>query len=448
MGLAQSISESPRKFSPFRSVLLITDSPEKASELSPRLHGSGFNTVISFFTGDRLQGIPRQAPDAILVSLSGKQGRIKAVTDALRNRYSGKNLPIIGVFSENAIGNHEEFDSILFEPVHPKQIAHRVGAMIRLNIMQTEIALRMDTLRDDFGIDYRLNPNAFQDSLKVLFIGKATPEFMVIINALERKDVEVIAAFTSFTAFDFLHETTFDAVVINALNGMEPGLTISQTMRRNSSLYHTPSLLLGERGNIQTAIAYDHGVSDVLYSDVQESGIQDRILELARFHRLHRQVKSEFDNIGQAECLDESGTYSNKFFSNHLSRLVKNYSSQDLPVSILTVQAEFDGDSPDNEHAEATALNQLGAMIKNMVRVYDVTGRLSKFIYVIAFPGQPISTLEPVVNRLSSIPNSAAFGQLDHNQKAYKFRLNIDLTELGHGVTGETWLAQQLVATD
>lgn len=444
MALAQNIEEVPRNFLPHRSVLLISDSPEKAARLSPDLHAKGYNTVTSIFNGDRLQGIPRQAPDAIILCLESTNLRVPAITQALRARYAGKNLPLIGVFEEYTELPDAEFDSILFEPVHPNQIVHRIAAMIRLTIMQSEMTLRMETLQQDFGIDYRLNPKAFDDSLKVLFIGKATPEFMVIINALEQKNVEVIAAFTSFTAFDFLHETTFDAVVINALNGMEPGLTIAQTMRRNASLYHTPALLLADKGMIQDSVAYEHGVSDILFSKSEENDIQDRILELARFHRLHRQVKAEFENLGQAECMDESGAYSSRFFAKHIDRLVTTYSQQDLPVSILTINAGFSGESPDDPEIEVTAFNQLGSMIKNMVRVYDVTARLSKNIYVIAFPGQPASSLKPVLTRLSSLTKSAEFGPTG---KSYKMSLALDLAELGNGVTGESWLAQQMVDT-
>lgn len=447
MALAHSIPDKPRKFLPFKSVLIISDDIDQVASYIPQLQKSGYNTVTSALTGKTLQGIPRQAPDAILLHFSDAVTSTQAITNALRQRYDGKNVPIIGIFSENRTIDNSMFDSVMFAPVEPAQIAHRIGAMMRLNIMQTEIAMRMETLREDFGIDYRLNPKSFKDELKVLFIGKATPEFMIIINALEQKNVEVVAAFTSFTAFDFLHETTFDAVVMNALGGMEPGLSIAQTMRRNSSLYHTPTLLLANKGHVQTSLAFEHGVSDIIYADSDTKDIQDRILELARFHQLHRQVKAEFENLGQAECHDESGAYSNDFFAKHLNRLVDTYTKQDLPVSILTVHSDFIDRRPEDADSVSLVFNQLGHMIKNMVRVYDVTSRLSQKIYVVAFPGQPASTLEPVVKRLSSIQTTTEFGPSKDGRETYQLALNIELTEISQGVTGESWLAQQMVET-
>lgn len=442
MALAQSIFERQRKFSPYKSVLIVSDTNESGRDLSTKLHNFGYNTVTSQYSGDRLRGIPRQTPDAILIRLISHQDQAHIIADALRNRYAGRTIPIIGIFTDQ-MRQDQVFDSVLMEPVFPTQIAHRVSAMIRMSIMQTEIALRLDTLHEDFGIEHQLQASSFNEKLKVLFIGKATPEFMVIINALEQKNVEVVAAFTSFTAFDFLHDFVFDAVVMNALNGMEPGLTIAQTMRKNSSLYHTPALLLAKQGQVDGQTAYEHGVSDIIYSDTNEKDMQGRILELARYHRLHRQVKNEFEGLGHEICLDSSGVYNGRFFSKHLNRLVKTYSAQDLPVSVFTIEVNF-SDNCISKDIQDKALNDLGAIIRNLVRVYDVTARISRNIFVIAFPGQPVSALNSVVDRLNAITTSTRLLPDDDNGRAQDITINIDSTELGHGVTGESWLAQRL----
>jgi len=444
MALAQPINESPLRLSPLRTVLIISDKSEDGLALGETLKTKSFTTITSILSGNNLSGIPRQSPDAVLLYFSQESPRLKAISNALRARYEAKNVPIIGIFGRDWQIDANIVDTVMYMPVHPAQIAHRINSMIRLTIMQTEIAMRMDTLREDFGIDYRLNPDSFGDRLRVLFIGKATPEFMIIINALERKDVEVFAAFTSFTAFDFLHETSFDAVVMNALNGLEPGLTIAQTMKRNSNLYHTPALLLGRRGQIETDEAYQNGISDILYNDSNEKDLQDRVLELARFHKLHRQVKLEFDNLGQAECHDESGAYNLQFFSKHLSRLIDVYAAQDLPVSILTVEVDIDTRIAVEPLTRSLILNQVGSMIKNMVRVYDVTGRISQNVYSIAFPGQSSASLDPVVKRISALSKTSEFGPDPSGRLTYKIDLKIDSAELGPGVTGESWLANHI----
>ncbi len=443
MALAKPASDSSHYFSPDKSVLLVTEDGFDIEPIRQILADKGYKPVVASFTGSKLKDVPRHAPNAILTCFSSPSDRLRVIIETLRIRFGDKNVPVIGIFSEDRDGNTEFFDSVLFGLVHPAQVAHRVNAMIRLNIMQTEIALRMETLRDDFEINYNLNDNVFMDRLRVLFVGKATLEFMVIINALEKKDVEVVAAFTSFSAFDFLHDSTFDAVVMNALNDSEPALSITQTMRRNSALYHTPSLLLTRPDYEDEDVAYKHGVSDIIHADAPEKIIQDRILELANFHRLHRQVKSAFDDFSDQSCRDESGAYSAAFFAKHLDRLVKTYSAQDLPVSVITVHASFDIDSSMDLVASRRSYNQLGQMIKNMVRVYDVTARLSHNIFVIAFPGQPASSLAPVIKRLSGISKAAEFGPNEAGDKTYKASLIIDIVELGHGVTGESWLAQQ-----
>ena len=122
--------------------------------------------------------------------------------------------------------------------MHASQIANRVNAMIRLGVMEAEIIRRQKTLLEDFGQTPELGDLSPDRKFRVLFIGKATPSFMVIVNAMQDKGVEVTAAFTSFSAFDYLHGEPFDAVVMNALEHSEPAFSISEAMRRNSKLYH------------------------------------------------------------------------------------------------------------------------------------------------------------------------------------------------------------------
>ena len=141
MALAKTIPENPRRFLPNRSVLLVTDSPEGAGRIAHEVNARGFNCLTTVFTNNQLQGVPRQSPDAILLNFAQISSPIGTVIKALKSRYSGKNVPIIGIFPEDIGIDTSLFDSVLFEPVHPSQIAHRVSAMIRLTIMQTETAI-------------------------------------------------------------------------------------------------------------------------------------------------------------------------------------------------------------------------------------------------------------------------------------------------------------------
>ena len=44
---------------------------------------------------------------------------------------------------------------------------------------------------------------------------------------MEETGAEVIAAFSSYSAFDYLHERSFDAVVLNASGKRDTAFTIS-----------------------------------------------------------------------------------------------------------------------------------------------------------------------------------------------------------------------------
>ncbi len=410
-------------------VLIITDDHTDVDEVVSVLEQKRYDVKTAIFDGKTLKNTPRKAPSAVLCYFTKVDSAIDKIVSTLKERYQPRNIPFIGAL--NRTNEHLKcFDSLIFPPAHPAQIANRVNSMVRINVMQTEIALRIDTLWQDFRVDYDFTEMSFEDPFRVLFIGKATPEFMVIINALQTRDVEVVAAFTSFSAFDFLHEHAFDAVVMNALTTVEPAMTISETMRRNSKLYHVPTLFLIGDDFDSYDMAYQKGATDLIASSCTEDQISGRILELANYHRIHRQLKTEFEKIGCETCFDkDSRTYSSDFFSAHLARACKYYPTQGLPLSLITVKANpaYDGIVP--PEAEKKAYDQLADLIKNMVRMQDAVGRLTDNKFAITFPAQEKARLETVIDRLFGVIDCTAFDLGDGSSKTFRLQIKVNLTQ-------------------
>src|SRR5690606_33686605 len=117
---------------------------------------------------------------------------------------------------------------------------------------------------------------------RVLAVGEPAPQFLALSNALARGGAEVVGAFTAYTAFDYLHERPFDAVVLWAGDNSNEALSIAAGMRRNTRLFHTPVLLyLRQDSAITLAEAYHRGVSDVASPQTPEEESARRVLELA-----------------------------------------------------------------------------------------------------------------------------------------------------------------------
>ncbi|MGJ8562253.1 MAG: hypothetical protein ACSHXY_01765 [Alphaproteobacteria bacterium] len=428
-------------------VLIATDDPVTSKHIGTHLSRCGFDVCMSVFDGKTLKNAPRRAPKAVLMCFKDHVHIAPHVLNSLKSRYIGHEMAIIGAFPDQGRIDISQYDSVIFPPAHPAQIAGRVNAMIRLSAMQREIALRIETLNEDFGIDYTLTEPDVKAPFRALFIGKASPQFMVVINALEKKNVEVIAAFTSYSAFDYLHETPFDAVVMNMLSSTEPGLTISETMRKNSALYHTPALMLTGADFSSHEIAYKKGATDIIPYGSEGEEISGRIIELANYHRLHLHLKTEFSAIGGERCIDgPSGTYNKAFFSAHLRRVRAADKAIYAPTSMLLLRIKPLSETSAPPERIKAAYDQVGRMVKNMVRMEDVAARLGDALYAVAFPAQAPERLQVVVDRLSGIIDSTVFKSGPGRGDTFTMKLDIELSAFQSGEDGQT-LVQRVQKT-
>jgi len=416
---------------PAKQALIATDNPHESSYIGEALEKQGYDVQFCQFDGRTLKGTPIVAPSAVLCVFSDYIEKTPTIITTLKTHFSPKDIPFIGALTRQGDIDTSVFDSVIFPPAHITQIANRVSSMIRLGQMEREIVRRVDTLREDFNIEYQLSDEALRNPFRILFIGKASPDFMVIINALQKKNVEVVAAFTSFSAFDFLHERTFDAVVMNALKQSEPALTISETMRRNAKLFHVPTLFLVNPESFQDHdLAYQKGARDIISSSAETEEISGRILELANYHRIHSQLKREFGSVGGKDCLDaETGVFNEDFFCAHMRRVCKTMRATQEPISVMAIRVRPNAhfEVPDEKVTEAIA--QIGTMLKSLVRMQDITARLERDVFMIAFPGQDRTSVEPVIERISGIVDCAAFESGDTEKGAFTITLEAVIVE-------------------
>ncbi|WP_162143705.1 GGDEF domain-containing protein [Hellea balneolensis] len=428
------------------TVLIATDNMHESSFIGDSLASLGYEIKFCEFDGNTLKGTPVAAPSAVLFVFTDYIEKTPLIINALKSHFASKNVPFIGALTRPGNIDSSIFDSVIFPPAHITQIANRVSSIIRLGQMEREIIRRVDTLRESFDIDYTLSDDVLSNPFRILFIGKATPDFMVIINSLQKKNVEVVAAFTSFSAFDYLHERTFDAVVMNALQQSEPALTISDTMRRNARLFHVPTLFLVNKDTFQDHdLAYKKGARDILYSNADTQEISGRILELANYHRIHDQLKTEFSAVGGEKCIDTpSGVFNKAFFKAHMHRVCENMKSDQEPLALLAVSVKPNAHFEVSEERISNAISQVGTMLKNLVRMQDITARLDANTFAIAFPGQNHASVSSVLKRISAIVDCAAFDSGDNENGAFTVSLETALIDMMPHENSETLIETAL----
>ena len=418
-----------------KSVLIISNSDKTDDELSEALYTKGYlphEINLDRFSELDLSTIP---PKAIILKADINNDHVQTHLRDIKSLYAEFNIPILALIDTQ---NHTTplsdaamlCDSVLLAPHHPMQIVLRTMGLIRLTVMEQEINLRMQTLQEDFEFTPELITPNTDERFRILFIGKASPEFMIIINALQRENVNISAAFTSFTAFDYLYEQTFDAVVMNGLKGIEPAYSVTQTMRKNAKLYHVPALLLVDTETFDDhELIYEAGINDIIDAKSALDDIRGRILEQANFHQTHTALKNEFVALGDSTCIDElTQLYNRAFFNAHLPRVTRFYESQGLPISLCLIRVRTQEIDISRQQSDMI-YKQLGSMIKNLVRLHDITARLDDNLFAIAFPGQSKEELRPVSERISSILKITSLSDQETG-RPLKVELDITFSEL------------------
>ncbi|GHA83957.1 GGDEF domain-containing protein [Algimonas arctica] len=413
-----------------RRVLIVTDDVDGSIALVEHLKALSLDVSLTGYDGSDTIELPERAPSAVLCFLSDYVEQGPKIVALVRQRYAPREFPILGRLMRETEGD-SPYDSVLYEPVHAVQVAHRVSSLIRLGQMEAEIVRRMETLRDTFGQDITLPDAPLRQPFRVLFIGKADPAYMAVVNSLQDKNVNVVAAFTSFSAFDYLHDSTFDAVVMNALQGGEPALTIAETMRRNPRLFHVPTLLLVDKKTFrETDTAYANGIKDLIDADAPPEELSGRVLELANDCRLHQQLKDEFTNLGGPDCSDpETGVLNARFLHAHLKRVSRDCRARKVPLSILTIKLTPKFTSALTGDALKLAYAQSIKMIAGVVRMQDIVARIDKDKVVVAFPEEHRTDVARVAARINDMIETATFPDSDGTPDVLRMKVETAIVE-------------------
>ena len=104
-------------------VLIATDDPASSAVIAQQLERSGFDTRIAVYDGRTLKDAPRRAPKAVLVYFKDFLHTAAQVLTTLRARYNSYDLTFIGAFPRKGVIDADLFDSVIFPPAHPVQIA-------------------------------------------------------------------------------------------------------------------------------------------------------------------------------------------------------------------------------------------------------------------------------------------------------------------------------------
>ncbi len=418
-------------------VLIIAKDDALAGPLSEGLDRLGWRTITA------------RGPYAALAALGDLEIEVAIIDAALNPEEAAtqarrmkaacapRRLPVIAVAPPSAKLDPDAFDLILAPPLHPAQAALRLESLTRMTIAEEEFALRLETFSErGRQLELPAEPNT---PYRVLAIGEPAPQFLALSNALTEGGAEVTGAFTAYTAFDYLHEQAFDAVVLWAGDNQTEALSIAAGMRRNTRLYHIPALLyLQSPAQIGLAEAFHRGVSDLAAPDIAPGETAKRVIELARAYRRQNAIREALDKARRSGLMDApTGLFTRDLFAAHLARLVQASRLRNRPLSLCVLRVS---DRADLAQVRAggwldRAIPQIGSMIGRLIRAEDTAARLGPEVFALALPATTQAAAKAAGERIAAVIACTAFDSGD-DRPPFVVEFEIGVAELEAGENG------------
>lgn len=406
-------------------VLVVAATDDRAAPLCQGLDALGWRTV----TAHSIQAAAATLRDLPLeAAVVEAEGLAEDAVARLREAALPRRLPVIVIGADEAA----DADLTMGQTPHPAQAALRLEQLHRAAIAQEEFNLRQATfaargvaLKTEAGVETRP---------RILAAGAPDRRFLALSNALTERGAEVVAAPTPYTAFDYLHESAFDAAVLWGAEDHAPALSIASGMKRNTRLYHIPLVLyLRGTGEINLSELYNRGLADVATAETSEDETAERVLGLARTHRRDQAVRRALDGVRASGLMDPStGLFTPELFAAHLAKLALGARARRRPLSACVLRV---AETEAVRHARTggwldRAMPQIGAMVSRLVRVEDTAARLAPEVFALALPATPGPAARLAAERIAAVIGCTAF-DAGPDRSPFVVEFDVGVAELG-----------------
>ncbi len=397
--------------SPHPRVLILARDDTLAGPLSEGLDRLGWRTVTARGPYAAIAALGDLHIEAAIVDVASYGAEAVNLARRLKASCGTRRLPVIAIGEPSPELETWSFDLTLAPPLHPAQAAMRLDSLVRGAIAEEEFELRLETFAER---GRRLDlPEDSTGPYRVLAVGEPAPQFLALSNALARSGAEVVGAFTAYTAFDYLHERPFDAVVLWAGDNDSEALSIAAGMRRNTRLYHIPALLyLKAEAFVSMSEVFHRGVSDLASPDTPEVETAKRVIELARAYRRQSAIRKALEKARSSGLMDAAtGLFTRDLFAAHLVRLTQASRARNRPLSVCVLKV---ADRTDIAPIRAggwldRAVPQIGSMIGRLVRAEDTAARLGPELFALALPATPQLAAHAAADRIVAVIGCTAF---------------------------------------
>lgn len=396
---------------PSARVLILAADDKNAGPLANGLDGLGWRTVTARTAESAIHALAQLEVEAAVVDASTGGAAVEGIVAALRQASRPRRLPIVGLVYAGQAEDAQPFDLVLPPSAHPAQVGLRLEQLIRAAVSEEEFDLRQETLAER-GAKLEL-PTGFEAPLSVLMVGSPSPQVLALTNALKGAGLDCVGAFTPYTAFDYLHERKFDAVALWGGEDQGEAISIAAGMRRNTRLYHVPTLLyLRKTEDLNLAEVFERGITDVASLETSEADTARRVAALAHGYRRQSLIRQALENARGSGLMDAStGLFTRDLFAGHLLRLGAASRERNRALSVCVLRVT---DTPEVAQVRGggwldRALPQIGSMIGRLVRAEDTAARLAGEVFALALPATSAGHARIVGERIAAVIACTAF---------------------------------------
>ncbi len=429
-------------------VLVISNDPAAAGDLTRKLHEQGYESVPQRKNLDVLDQVRTSRPDLVIIGGNDGVSSNLNLTRALKGYSETAAVPVILITDSDsetarADGLRAGADACLAFPYHDLQLFGRIETLARLGTMQEELRRRTHTAAK-YGLQGPavISPQgAMKDDANFLLVGPAQEHFEQIEQALCAYGT-LTHAQSPVTGMHYLERRRYDAILLNVPPGQEADFfQFAVDVRRNSRLFNIPIVcLMSATAPSDPAGPYAAGAADVIRHPINSGDFRARVEVLVRQQRYRDSLIEVYRQAHDVSISDAlTGLYSHGYMMEHLCELVSESHAQNRSLSfgIFTMDNLAGINSLYGYSAGDKILRQIGMLISNLVRGEDLPARLSGRRFALIMPETRLAPGEYVAHRIGSVIN---FTEIMESGSATAIRAHVStgVATLAPGMSAET----------
>lgn len=311
-------------------------------------------------------------------------------------------------------------------------------APVRFDFARRAFARRAEAeLRRQSYLRYGVSnpPECKPPSHDILYVGDASMTYPALNRIMDADGFTLTAAFSAYSAFDYLHERPFAAIIVDSSVAAIHPDALCAMIRRSPNLINLPMLAIIRDGASIPAGVIEN-VSDIIESDTPAQA-------------MWRQLSNLITDVGPsnkdftpptADITDAAtGLFARPFFEDHLNRQVQWSEDFSQPLTLLAVRLI----GLDAKSSDGRDIAHLSRVVKTLLRAQDAPTRIDWSTVVISMPGANQQGAFNAAQRISAVLDATAFeGNMD--MPARQVTIDWRISELSEGQSANSLLAAAL----